>query len=243
VVSRAHGHRLRNAWTCTIAVIMGGGCAARQPARSFLDLQERLHSGNTVYVTDKAGTETKGEVVDVSASALVLDVNGMHRRMDQSSVQYVQRRGDSLWNGMLIGVAVGASAMLIPDPRYEPCTNDTRKLCANSQIGQRVLAVGIMGAAGAGLDALISRRHFVYLAPGERPPVARAHAVSAPLTRSNAIAFVAPDSNRRPMVVCDSARPIVQLVSCVQAGSAVTNGTSEHREGYRTETTGTPQKR
>ena len=76
MASWAHGRRLATAWVLTVAAIVGGGCAARQPARSFLDLQERLHPGNTVYVTDTAGTETKGKVVEVSAAALVLDVKG-----------------------------------------------------------------------------------------------------------------------------------------------------------------------
>jgi hypothetical protein len=221
MVSRAHEHRLRTAWICTLAVIMSGGCAAKQPARSFLDLQQRLHPGSTVYVTDNAGTETKGTIVDVSASALVLDVNGIHRRLDRSSVQGVQRHGDSLWNGMLIGVAVGASMMLIADPRYERCTNDTQKLCANSQMGERVLAVGMMGAAGAGIDALIGRRRYVYLAPGQRSPGARAPAVSVPLARSTAFGLVAPDSKTRTVTVCDDVESIAQLVSCVQARSPV----------------------
>ena len=41
MVSRAHERRLGTAWLWTVAVIVSGGCAARQPAGSFLDLQER----------------------------------------------------------------------------------------------------------------------------------------------------------------------------------------------------------
>ena len=176
--------RLRRVWLCAAAVIVAGGCAARQPARSFLDLQERLHSGNTVYVTETTGAETKGKIVEVSDSALVLDVNGAHRRLDQGSVRDVQRRGDSLWNGLLIGVAVGGSAMLLADPTYEPCATDPQRRCANSHMGQRVLAVGVMGAAGAGIDALIGRRRYVYLAPGRSPQAAETPGLSAPIAQS-----------------------------------------------------------
>jgi hypothetical protein len=212
-------HRLRRAWLCAVAVMVGGGCAARQPSRSFLDLQERLHSGNTVYVTDTTGTETKGKVVEVSGSALVLDVKGVHRRMDQSSVRHVQRHGDPLWNGLLIGVAVGASAMLVADPRYEPCTNSPKTLCANSQMGQRVLAVGIMGAGGAGIDALIGGRRYVYLAPGQRLQGAQSPFVPPPIGRSADLVFVTPDLNKRTATECGIARSIAQLVGCVQARS------------------------
>lgn len=183
MLSPVHEGRLRRVCLCTVAVIVAGGCAARQPARSFLDLQKQLHSGNTVYVTETTGAETKGRIVEVSASALVLDVNGIQRRLDQGSVQDVQRRGDSLWNGLLIGVAVGASAMLLADPTYERCANDAQMLCANAHMGQRVLAVGVMGAAGAGIDALIGRRRYVYLAPGRSPHAAETPAVSAPIAR------------------------------------------------------------
>ncbi len=214
---------------CTIAVIVSGGCAARQPARAFLDLQERVRSGNTVYVTDYAGMEMKGKIVDLSASALVLDVNGTHRRLDQGTVQSVQRRGDSLWNGMLIGVAVGASAMLLADPRYEPCANDAQKLCANAQMAQRVLAIGIMGATGAAIDALISRRHYVYLAPGPPPPEVREPDMSVPTARSAAIIAVAPGPQKRATTICKGAISIAQWVSCVHARSTVSRPTGDIR--------------
>jgi ribosomal protein L24 len=167
MVSRVNRRSALPVLLCTLTLVVGGGCAARQPARSFLDLQQRLHSGNTVYVIDNTGSERKGKIVDVSPSALVLDVNGIRRRMEQDSVRQVQRFGDSLWNGLLIGVAVGTPGMLIADPTYERCKNDPQKLCANLQTGQRVVALGIMGAVGAGIDALIRGRNQVYLAPGQ----------------------------------------------------------------------------
>jgi hypothetical protein len=173
MLSSSHQRRVLRALVCTVATILAGSCAARQPARSFVDLQQRLHSGNTVYVIEKSGVETKGKVVEVSGFALVLDVKGIQRRVDRGTIRSVQR-GDSLWNGMLIGVAVGASAMLLGDPKYERCTNDAQRLCANPQTGQRLLAVAVAGAGGAGIDALIGRRRYVYLAPNQvsdaKPP-------------------------------------------------------------------------
>ena len=167
MLSRAHRHRAQAVLLCTLTLVVAGGCAARQPARSFSDLQRLLHSGNTVFVIDTTGSETKGKVVDVSPSALVLDVNGNRHRMEHDSIRQVQRYGDSLWNGLLIGAAVGTGGMLIADPTYEHCTNNPQQLCANSQVGQRVLAVAITSAAGAGIDELIRGRHLIYLAPGQ----------------------------------------------------------------------------
>jgi hypothetical protein len=181
---------------CTLTLVVSG-CAARQPARSFSDLQQRLHAGNTVFVIDNAGSETKGKIVDVSASAMVLDVNGTRRRMEEDSVRQVQRFGDSVWNGLLVGASVGAAGMLIADPTYEPCQNDPQKLCADPQTGQRVLAVGVTGAVGAGIDALIRGRHQVYLAPDQPLQSARILAISPRLGPSAAGLFVTLDLNKR----------------------------------------------
>ena len=83
--------------------------------------------------------------------------------MGQESVRQVQSYGDSLWNGFLIGMAGATPGMLIADPTYEPCPDNAQRRCANSQVGQRILAIGIMGGVGAGIDGLIRGRHQVYL--------------------------------------------------------------------------------
>jgi hypothetical protein len=116
--------------------------------------------------------------------------------MDQDSVRQVQRYGDSLWNGFFIGAAVGIPGMLLADPTYEPCKNDSEKRCANAQAGQRVLGLGIMGAVGAGIDALIRGRHQVYLAPGQPLQSAARIAVFPRLGPSAAGLFVTLSFNK-----------------------------------------------
>jgi hypothetical protein len=46
-------------------------------------------------------------------------------------------------------------------------------LCADARIPQRLLMIGAMGAAGAGIDALHRRRDLVYLARNQTSPPAR----------------------------------------------------------------------
>jgi hypothetical protein len=222
MLNRTCERRARALWLCALALV-GSGCAARQPIRSFPDLQTRLHPGTTVYVIDRGGTETKGKVVEVSASALVLDVNGSRRRMEQSSVLEVQNRGDSLWNGALIGLGVGVSALLISDPAYERCTNDPRNVCANPHAGERFLAVAIMGAAGAGIDALIRSRHDVYLAPGEGRPAASAGLALRGPEGSASIGLVRRDPSSS--MVCAGAGSIAQLSNCLRTSSVTTTST------------------
>ena len=139
-------------------------CASKRPAGSFADLSRRLHRGNTVYVLDDTGIETKGTVNDVSSSALSLDVNGALRQIDGNRIQQVDRYGDSLWNGFFIGAGVGAAFALINDPQYKPCENQPLQQCADVHVGLRVVSVPLMGAAGAGIDALIRHRHQLYRA-------------------------------------------------------------------------------
>ena len=150
---------------CSLAVVVAAGCAARTPARSFPDLQQRLSPGVTVHVTDSTGTETRGTVIEVSPSGLTLVVDGVPRHMEQEVVSQVQTCGDPLWNGLLVGMAVGTAGALISDPTYAPCPNNAQMQCANSHVGQRVLEIGVMGGVGAGIDALIRRHRQVYLAP------------------------------------------------------------------------------
>lgn len=175
---------------CALALLVVAGCAARTPARSFSDLQQRLKPDATVIVIDSTGSETKGTVVNVSPSALILAVDGVQRRMGQESVRQVQSYGDSLWNGFLIGMAVATPGLLIADPTYAPCPDNAQMRCANSQIGQRILAFGIMGGAGAGIDALIRRRHQIYLAADQSAGSRVRVAVTARVGASSAALFV-----------------------------------------------------
>jgi hypothetical protein len=155
-------------WLAVSAILVASGCAAKAPARTFADLQHRVSRGATVYVIDTNGTETRGTVKEVSSSALVLTVKGVESRLDAGTVRQVQRYGDSLWNGLLIGMAVATPGILIADPTYDPCPGDPTRRCANSQVGQRILGIGLMGAIGAAVDAAIRGRHQIYLSPDQQ---------------------------------------------------------------------------
>jgi hypothetical protein len=149
------------------------GCAPTHPAVAFSDLAARLARGNTVYVTDAAGRERKGRIDSVSADALTLDVDGMPQVIEAGAVRKVERYGDALWNGMAIGAGIGAVDALISDPRYRPCPDRPEMRCADAQVGERLLLVGVMSAAGAGIVALHRNRRLVYLAPGQSATSAR----------------------------------------------------------------------
>ena len=148
-------------------LMLAAGCSARAPARSLSDLQQRIRPGHTLYVIDAAGTETRGKLTAITPSGLtLLDVSGRSRAFDEPQIRQVQRYGDSLWNGTLIGVAIVAPYLVVGglmtagDPT---CTGDCRITVANS-----VIPAGVAGAIGVGIDALLRSRHQVFLAPDRR---------------------------------------------------------------------------
>lgn len=153
---------------------IAAGCSARPPARSFTDLQQRIRPGHTLYVIDAAGTETRGKLTAFTPSGLTLvDVSGISRAFDEPQIRQVQRYGDSLWNGVLIGLAFGATGALINDSQYEPCPDNPQRQCAQDDAAQRVLFMGTMTGFGAGIDALIRSRQQVFLAPGQTSTMRR----------------------------------------------------------------------
>ena len=103
------------AWVrpAAIAVLVVGipsGAIAEAPVPSFDQLATRLRVGDTVYVTDAAGREHKGTISDLSASSLALLVEKTPRDFPKANVHTIQsQQPDSLANGALIGLAVGAA--------------------------------------------------------------------------------------------------------------------------------------
>lgn len=157
---------VHHALCCSLLVLAAVGCGARDPVRTFPELEQQLARGTTVYVVDDAGTETRGKVVAVSPADLTVAVDGVDRRLPEQSVRQVDTYGDSLWNGLLIGLASMTPGMMIADPTYSACPNAPGRRCADGQVAQRLLAIGIGGAVGVGIDALRRSRQPVYLAQG-----------------------------------------------------------------------------
>lgn len=105
------------------------GVALGQQTVPFDELSSVLRRGQTLVVTDNSGEETKGRLQEVSASALVLsvpnDATGRHTFAADRVMRI--RRTDSVWNGALIGLAVGLGTGIVlvrgnctaPDPECE----------------------------------------------------------------------------------------------------------------------------
>jgi hypothetical protein len=154
-----------------VAVSVASGCAQKMPVSSFADLPDRIRPGHTVYVTDAQGEETRGRLQDVSRSALTVSATDGVMRFSADRVTAVDRHGDSLWNGLAIGLGVGTAMALFADQREVPCPGGRAGVCRDAQIGARLSTIAAFGAIGTGVDALVRRRTPVYRAPEQRSSV------------------------------------------------------------------------
>ena len=145
---------------------------AQAPAGSFSDLQSIVKPGDTVSVTDAAGHEVTGKVLEISPSTLVLAPSkaaaGARREWTDTDVVTVRhRRHDSVIEGVLIGAVVGAGIGALGAHHCGQTLG-----CVGTRIS--FLTVGLAVGAGVGIvvDAAVTSRPVVF----ERPPTAMASA-------------------------------------------------------------------
>ena len=74
---------------------------------------------------------------------------------------------------------------------YEPCPTNVQMRCANYHVGQRILAIGLYGGIGAGIDAFIRGRHQVCLSPGRAAASTARVTVVPQIGPSTAAIFIA----------------------------------------------------
>jgi hypothetical protein len=131
----------------------------------FVDLHRTLEQGDRVIVTDAGGHDWKGRLAAIRPDVIVL-TNGDRRAFRGPDVRRI-RRMDGVWNGVLIGAAIGVGG--IPIWQRASCgSNDSE--CATI-VGAVGLVTLVPGGAVLGLvvDKLVMRT--VYQAPGHMPVV------------------------------------------------------------------------
>ena len=141
------------------AIGMPSTAWAQTPVTSFDQLGTELKVGQTVSVTDTAGAEQKGKILNLSPTNLTLAVNDARHDFPAASVSTIKKhqRFSLLW-GTLIGLGVGAGAgVIVTQPT---CPWDVENgVCV-------AMCAGIGAAAGLGVAALIPGwTRTVYQAP------------------------------------------------------------------------------
>ena len=148
----------RSVFLCLLVSTCSQPAAAQGIAGSFEQLQLLVRPGDTVTLTDTSGREATGKIADLTSSMLVLMEKGSRRELSEREVTTIrQRRSDSLANGAIWGLAVGGLLATGMVAAFWEGDDD---------IGPAAVGValysGVGAGIGAGVDALITRRHVIY---------------------------------------------------------------------------------
>jgi hypothetical protein len=153
----------------SLALLWAAPVRAQDVTNSFQQLRALIKPGDTIYVTDPGGTTIKGTLADLSASTLRMRVRrDPPRTLPEAAVNnIVVERADPLWNGPVIGFAVGAASGLLIElgarGQYE-------KFSGRSAIG--LGSVGLV--TGLVIDVANKEKATVYVhGPGQQPRAVR----------------------------------------------------------------------
>ena len=150
-----------------VATLVPVAVCAQETASSWPGLAP---SGlSTVYVLDDTGVETSGSLLRLNPDSLVLLVGGAERRFEAARVARIQKRGDSLRNGAIIGAIVGVALGLVVGGMADCPGDNPSGDCPGSRAALLLVSTGVYAAIGTGIDALIPDRTTLYQAPKVPP--------------------------------------------------------------------------
>jgi hypothetical protein len=161
---------MRTTVRCCVAVaaLAMASVAHAQVTQSFSDVQDSLHAGDRLTITDLAGVAKDGSLVSLSDQSLRLMVRSIGPMdMSRSSIAKIERVTSLAKRGALVGLLGGALTGALAVALTAPC----KGFCVGPSKEAAILPVaGIFGGIGAGVGALIgASRHahqLIYLAPG-----------------------------------------------------------------------------
>lgn len=139
-----------------IAAVALCPATAQAQADSFMELQGALRRGEAIYLTDDTGHTTKGRVSDVTSSSLAMQVGNDTRVFTLERTRRIEH-GDSLANGIMLGVVAGAAAGYgwvsaeCGPPGFDP------ECAANAGIVLIPITAGIGAGVGALVDGVIRK--------------------------------------------------------------------------------------
>jgi len=128
---------------------------------SFAALQAKLKAGDLVIITDDGGTQTRGTFERVGTS-IRLSVDGVAREWAPQQIREIRRRGDSLKNGVIIGLVAGGAAGAVLGWGVGTIFEAEGSDPVGPVLGLLALGLGAGAGIGAGLDAAITGNTVVY---------------------------------------------------------------------------------
>jgi hypothetical protein len=129
-------------WIVAVIAFVPGKARAQAVAQSFDELQHSLRVGQRIVVIDDNGRTIKGTVRDWSPASITVGT----ATFDESAIREL-RVSDRLWNGALIGAAIG-TGFATWDYAIDPSEPGNAAIFT--------VAIGLGSAIGAGIDALVT---------------------------------------------------------------------------------------
>ena len=122
----------------------------------------KVKQGDTVWMTNAAGRQAEGVVQGVGPSALTVLVSGREEQWTLSDTREIWRRGDSLRNGVLVGLLAGAGAGLLGGLGVSASSFGEGGNPAPALAGMTALGAAGGAALGAWFDSMRQGRTLVH---------------------------------------------------------------------------------
>ena len=137
-----------------LALGLSSAAFAQESTDAAIDLGRRLRTGDRVWVEISTTDVRTGRVLEIANGVLRLAADGAEESIPVRNIWRVQRKQNGIVLGTLIGAGVGF-ALGLP----------IAAIGANEGTGVAsplLFMTGVGAAAGAGLDAVLWRKHTVY---------------------------------------------------------------------------------
>jgi hypothetical protein len=146
---------------CVLLLMVSSPALPQTPAASFEQLitEDAIQPHQTVYVTDAWGRRVKGRLGELRPDSLVLMRGSRKIQMTEANVSRIQR-GDSLANGLSLGLGAGVAAAWIAPHLFCDLPDEECAAIVFMAIGLPSIAGGTV--AGTLVDAAIKKTVFQF---------------------------------------------------------------------------------
>ena len=151
---------------CWMLVALPVETKAQEAARSLAELMgaKGTFVGEDVYITRATGRPISGAIADLSPDALSVTSGAQTWRLRDADILRIER-GDSLENGVGLGLLLGIGAVLMTGITCKATQQNTEQ-CAYVVAYSTIPTVVVGGVVGAVVDAKIRQTLYVAGMPG-----------------------------------------------------------------------------
>jgi len=155
-------------FTVAGVLVLGSFAAPSAGAQeAFANLTRTLRPGDVLIVTDTNGGRSKGALVELTDTSILIFADGQRRNFPMQDVERIQRRRNGIALGAIIGAATGGALFALGSALNEGGVEaDYNEAVA---LGW---TLGLSTAIGIGIDALLVVPRTVYRRPVDGVAVA-----------------------------------------------------------------------